>query len=141
MMEKMKKQDNPVQSAPPQAGKTKPIVLRLKKEKKSKRRYSRGLKEIQLMERHLTRSSYRMARAAEEGISYYRKLNRKSARKKRDGAIRDFVPNTGLAMSRAMREASPIAYDIARAINTKQNRRRLRGQLRSLSRTLRTRRW
>ena len=141
MSEKMETQENPVQSVLPQAGKTKPIVLTLKNKKKSKRRYSRDLEEIQRMERHLTRSTYRMAKAAEEGISYYRKLNRKSAKKKRDGVIRDFVPNTGLAMSRAMREASPIPYDFARALDTKQNRQRLRRQLRSLSRTLRAWRW
>jgi hypothetical protein len=118
-----------------------PIVLTLKKKKKSKRQYSKDLEELQRMERHLTRSTHRMARATEKGISYYRTLNRKSARKKRDGVLRDFVPNTGLAMSRAMREASPIPFDIARAMNTKQNRRRLRRQLRSLNRTLRAWRW
>ena len=32
----------------------KPIVLKLKKQKKSKRRYSKGLEEIQKAERHLT---------------------------------------------------------------------------------------
>jgi hypothetical protein len=118
-----------------------PIVLTLKKKKKSKRRYSKGLEEIQRMERHLTRSTHRMARAAEKGISHYRKRSIKSARKRRDGVIRDFVPNSGLAMSRVMREASPIPFDIARAMNTKQNRRRLKRQLRSMSRTLRAWRW
>ena len=118
-----------------------PIVLTLKRKKKSKRRYSKGLEEFQRMERHLTRSTHRMVKATEKGLSSYRKLNLKSSRKKRDGVLRDFMPNTGLAMSRVMREASPIPFDIARAMNTKQNRRRLRRQLRSLSRTLRTWRW
>jgi hypothetical protein len=118
-----------------------PIVLRLKKKKKSKRRYSKGLKEVQRMERHLTRSTHRMASATEKGISYYRKRSIKSARKRRDGVIRDFVPNSGLAMSRTMRVASPIPFDLARAMNTKQNRRRLKRQLRSVSRTLRAWRW
>ena len=119
-----------------------PIVLTLKKKKKrGKRRYSKGLEEAQRMERHLTRSTQRMARAAEKGITTYRKLSIRSAEKKKDGAILDFFPNSGIAMSRSMREASTIPYDIARAIDTPQNRKRLRRQLRSLSRTLRTWRW
>lgn len=119
-----------------------PIVLNLKKgKKKSKRRYSKGLEEFQEMERHLTRSTHRMARATEKGIRYYRQRSRKSAQKKRDGVIRDFIPNSGLAMSEMMREASPIPFDLARAMDTKQNRRRLRRQLRSMSRALRAWRW
>ena len=52
-----------------------PIVLELKKKKKKKkgpRRYSKGLAEVQEMERHLTRSMHRVARASEKGISSYR---------------------------------------------------------------------
>ena len=121
---------------------SKPIVLKLQKTKsKKKRRYSKGLEEAQRMERHLTRSTHRMARAVEEGISTYRKRSSRSARSKRDGAIRDFIPNSGLAMSRAMKEASAVPYDLARAMNTQISRKRLRRQLRSASRTLRRWRW
>lgn len=141
MTEKQEEQESTVQSTTTKTKRTKPIVLTLKKKKKPRRRYSKGLEEIQEMERHLTRSTHRMARATEKGISYYRKLNRKSARRKRDGVIRDFLPNTGLAMTRTMREASSVPYDFARAMDTKQNRRRLRRQLRSFSRTLRAWRW
>ncbi|MBC8504092.1 MAG: hypothetical protein H8D34_04505 [Chloroflexi bacterium] len=119
-----------------------PIVLSLKKKKgKKKRRYSKGLEEAQQMERHLTRSTHRMARAVEEGLSTYRKRSSKSARNKQDGAIRDFIPNSGLAISRGMKEASAIPYDLARAMNTQSSRKRLRRQLRSASRTLRRWRW
>jgi hypothetical protein len=119
-----------------------PIVLTLKKKKKrGKRRYSKGLEEVQRMERHLTRSAQRMTRAAEKGVTTYRKLSIKSAENKKDGAILDFIPNTGIAMSRSMREASTIPYDIARAIDTPKNRKRLRSELRSLSRRLRKWRW
>ncbi len=114
-----------------------PIILNLKKIRKSKRSYSKGLEEIQLMERHLTRASHRMARAIEKGISQYRGSSTKSAKKKRDGAIRDFIPNSGIAMTRALKEAYPIPSDIARAFNTKPMRRRIRRQLRGMTRTLR----
>jgi len=118
-----------------------PIVLSLKKRKKRTRRYSKGLEEIQRMERHLTRSSQTLARSTEKGITTYRKLSSKSAKRKKDGAILDFIPNSGIAMSRSLREASSFPYELAQAMDTPQNRKRLRRQLRALSRSLRAWRW
>jgi len=115
-----------------------PIVLTLKKKSRKKRRYSKGLEEIQQTERHLVRASHRMARAVEKGISNYRVESTKSSKKKRDGAIRDFIPNSGIAMAQMLKEVSPIPNDIARALNTKPMRRRLRRQLRGATRMLRT---
>ena len=117
---------------------TKPIVLTLKKKKKKrKRRYSKGLGEFQRMERHLTRSTHRLVRATDKGLSSYRKSSLKSSRKKRDGVIRDFIPNSGIALSRTLRSASPLPNDIARAMNTKLYRRELKRQIRTIRRTLR----
>ena len=78
-----------------------------------------------------------MALAVEKGISKYRTNSTKSSKKKRDGAILDFIPNSGIAMTRALKEAYPIPTDIARAFNTKPMRRRLRRQFRGITRTLR----
>lgn len=120
-----------------------PIVLDLKKKKKkkSKRRYSKGLEEVQEVERHLTRSMHRLARATEQGMADYRKRRAKSAEEKKDGAIKDFIPNSGAALSRTLKEISPLPDDLAKAMDTKRNRRRLRRQLRALSRTLARWRW
>ena len=117
----------------------KPIVLSLKSKKKRKKRTSKGLAEVQNIERHLTRASHSMARALEKGTADYRKNSRKSGRKKKDGVLRDFIPNSGLALSRAIKEASPIPYELSRAVNTKKSQRRLKRQLRQVSRSLR--RW
>ena len=116
---------------------TGPIVLNLKVKSKKKRRYSKGLEEIQQMERHLTRATHRMARGIEKGIAQYRLKSLKSAKKKKDGAIRDFIPNTGIAMTHTLKEISPVPHDVSRAINTKPMRKRVRRQLRGLRRTLR----
>lgn len=120
-----------------------PIVLELKKKKKKKspRRYSKGLAEVQEMERHLTRSMHRVARASEKGISSYRKRSLRSAEEKKDGAIKDFIPNSGAALSRTLKEISPLPNDLAKMVDTRQNRRRLRRQLRALSRTLKRWQW
>lgn len=123
---------------------TMPIVLELKKKKgggKGKRKYSRGLEEVQEVERHLTRSMHRVARATEKGISTYRDRSKESAEKKVDGAVRDFFPNSGAAMSRTLEEISPLPNDLARMMNTRQNRKRLSRQLRAISRTLERWRW
>ncbi len=119
----------------------KPIVIKLKKKNKKKKRYSRELEDIQRMERQFTRSSHRVAKAMEKGFSSYRKRRNQSAEKKQDGAIEDFVVNTGWATSRALREVSPIPYDIARTVSSKRVRRQLKRQLRRASRALRIWRW
>jgi hypothetical protein len=130
-------------SGPLAQAEDKPIVLNLKKEKKkkSKRRYSKGLEEVQEMERHLTRSMHRVARATEKGIASYRKRSQKSAEEKKDGAIKDFIPNSGRAISLTLKEISPLPDDLAKVMDTERNRRRLRRQLRALSRTLERWRW
>jgi hypothetical protein len=127
-------QDVPSRWQDYEEGPRSPIIFTLKRNKKRKRRYSRGLRDLQQMERRLTRSARRMSRSADKGMASYWKRREKSARKKRDGALRDFIPNSGWAMSRAMREASPLPYDLARAMSTRGTRRWLNRQVRMASR-------
>ena len=116
-----------------------PIIINLKKKRKKKRRFSKGLEEIQAMERHLTRASHRIVRGAEKGIANYRRNSLRSAKKKRDGALRDLIPNSGIAMTHALKEVGAVPNDIAQALNTKPMRRRIRRQVRGLRRSLRLR--
>ncbi|MCJ7623900.1 MAG: hypothetical protein MUO76_10380 [Anaerolineaceae bacterium] len=137
-MTEIKIDQDPMDQSDTQASEPgKPIVLSLKKKKKRKGRYSRGLEEIQRQERHFTRATHRLVRATEKGISSYRRSSLKSSRKKRDGVIRDFIPNSGKALSRTLRIASPLPNDIARAMDTRLFRRGLKRQIRTLRRTLR----
>ncbi len=93
-----------------------PIVIdRKKKKKKRKRRYSPGFKEIQLLERDLTKVTHQAVSSLDDGFDAYRQARDKSAGKKRDGAIVDFVPNVGQGVSETIRTASPIPYDVAKA--------------------------
>jgi len=115
-----------------------PIIINLKRKKKKRKRYSKGLEEFQQMERHFTRASHRMARAIEKGIGDYRLSSIKSSKKRRDGVIRDFIPNSGIALTHALKEIGAVPNDVARALNTKPMRRRLRRQLRGIRRVLRT---
>jgi hypothetical protein len=111
----------------------KPIVLKLKKGKNRKYRYSRGLGDIQKAEGQLTRVTKKAAQSVSKGVSEYDRQRRKSAGKKRDGAVRDFIPNAGIAMSEALGEAADIPTDISKMLNTKSSRRMLRRRLRMAS--------
>jgi len=111
--------------------------LKLQKRKKKKYRYSRGLGDVQKAEGHLTTVTKKALRSVSKGVSEYDRQRRKSAGKKRDGALRDYIPNVGIAVSEALSEGSDIPTDIAKMLNTKSSRRMLRRQLRMASDGLR----
>jgi transketolase len=116
----------------------KPIVLNYKPKKKKQKRYSKGLGDFQQVEGRLSRINRRVAKAMAEGASTYEKERKKSAGKKKDGAIRDLVPNLAEALSASLRETSSVPADVAAAVNTKGTRRLLRNQLRMVAGTLRS---
>lgn len=105
--------------------------------KRKKRRYSKGLKEIQQFERSLSKASTRVARAVAKGMETYRKRSATSALKKRDGALRDFSVNFADGLGKTMRVLSGVPSDLAKAVNTPRARKRMRRQLRAASRVLR----
>jgi hypothetical protein len=116
---------------------TKPVVINVKKKKK--RKYSRGLKDVQVAGRRAGKISSRMVRAVSKGMNAYRKASDKSARKKRDGAIRDFGLNAAKGLSRTLRSSSDLPFDMAKALDTRGSRRLVRRQIRAASRVLRFR--
>jgi hypothetical protein len=111
---------------------SRPIVMKTKKKKK--RRYSRGLRDVQVAGRRMTRVSSRTARAVVKGMNAFRKASDKSARRKRDGVIRDFGLNAAKGMTRSLRASSRIPLDFAKAFDTRASRRFVRLQLRAASR-------
>ena len=106
-----------------------PIVVERTKKKK-KKKYSKGTKDIQRMERRASKASQRLARAVADGLPAYRKKSNKSARKKRDGAVVEFIPNAAEGLSKSMRVASRVPADLAKAVNTKRVRRQMRAVVR-----------
>ena len=97
-----------------------------RKRKKKKIKYTRGLKQVQKLERGLSTASQRASRAMEKGLKTYRKRRNKSARKKRDGALRDALQNWSIGLGRALRVGSDAPYDVTRELNTSRFTRRLR---------------
>ena len=123
-----------------------PIVVELKprSEKRAKtakqpkaEMYSRGLADIQQAEADLLRVMRRATRAIGHGVDTYEQERAKSAEMKRDGAIVDFPHNSAKALSETLKEASEIPVDVAEAITTQNYRRRLRRNLKNVSKALR----
>lgn len=98
--------------------------------KKRKRKYSRRLRDVQEIDRAMAKASWRLNQAVADGFDTYRKRSDHSARKKRDGAIRDGIENWARAMGKTMKKASSAPSDIARAFSSKRMKRRIRAVVR-----------
>jgi Family of unknown function (DUF6312) len=85
-----------------------PIVVRPKKKKK----YSRNLRTIQELETGLTDSARRIAKAAKDGLDAYIDERDKSAKNRRDGAIRDLLRNQSKGLRKALSVAAEVPADI-----------------------------
>jgi|SRR5579859_1753170 len=113
---------------------TQPIVISTK-DKKKKRKYSRGLKEVQQNGRSLAKVSDDLARSLAKGVRTFRKASDKSARKKRDGAMKDLGLNLAKGLSKSLRASSAVPEDLARAMaGSGTVRRRQRKQIRLAAR-------
>lgn len=108
-----------------------PIVIEIKKKKK--RRYSRGLGDVQRSLRRMNKISSRTARAYYKGFDTLYRASDKSSLKKRDGALRDLSKNFGKAASKSLRASSRIPADIGKILNTRSTRRVIRRQIRIAS--------
>ncbi|HTQ79823.1 MAG TPA: hypothetical protein VMM92_07490, partial [Thermoanaerobaculia bacterium] len=93
----------------------KPVVYE-RTETKRKKKYSRGLKDAQRFEVDASRAAERLAQAVADGLSEYRSNRDKSARKKRDGAVKDVVRNAGLGLSKALEVAAQAPADLTRSV-------------------------
>ena len=85
--------------------------------KKKKRRYGRGMRGIQGLERGVTESLETVSEGVARMLRTYNKQREKSSRKKRDGALRDGMKNWAKAMGKGLRTAANAPYDFVRAAN------------------------
>jgi len=124
----------PVRSARP------PVILQesirvksVKTGKKKKRRYSFGLGTIQHLERGVTRSLETASKGVARTFSEYSERSDKSARKKRDGALRDGIENWTKALSKGMRIAAKAPYDFVKDVNRGPGSKQVRDTVRLLT--------
>ncbi len=99
---------------------------------KKKKLSSKGTRRLTEIDRRVSKAVRRVTRALDHGIDTYIERRDKSAEKRKDGPVVDFVENISSGVSQAVSEASPLLHDIAEAWNTRQ----LRTQVRRAARTL-----
>lgn len=109
-------------------------VVQLEVSGKKEKKYSKRLKDLQKGRERGAKALFKIANAVAVGIDKYRSESDKSARKKKDGAARDFVPNVADGIGKAIRVGSKAATDIGRIWNTKRRRKRTKKVLRNLNR-------
>jgi hypothetical protein len=97
-----------------------------KDKKKKKHRTSDGLRDAERFGHHASRASSRLTRAISRGFRTYEKERERSARKRRDGALRDVLENAALGLGATMRTASGVPYEVAQGTNTRGVRRQTR---------------
>jgi hypothetical protein len=121
-------------SAPP------PVILHesirvktVKTGKKKKRRYSFGLGTVQHLERGVTRSLETVSKGVARTFSEYSERSGKSARSKRDGALRDGIENWTKALSKGMRIAGEAPYDFVKNVNRGRGSKQVRDTVRLLT--------
>lgn len=98
-----------------------PIVVRLGKgrKKRGRKRYTRGFRDLQRLTLGQSRASYRLANGFAAGFDSFARRSRRSARRRRDGLLRDGFRNSARAFGRAAREAGRAPYEIARRVSTR----------------------
>jgi hypothetical protein len=122
----------------------KPIILNYTKWKKKgnnkvkegKPKYSKGLKDIQCLECDVVHIAETGAMAFSKSINTYLEERGRSARKKKDGAIKDFLHNSAKATSTYMKETSDIPIDVADSLSKFTFRKNLRKGMRRASKRI-----
>lgn len=82
--------------------------------KKKKKKYSKGLKNAQRFEEGMTKAQRRLAKAVFEGLDSWNRATDRSARKKKDGALRDVMKNSAKATEKAIRVAARAPRDFVK---------------------------
>ena len=95
-----------------------PIVYERTK-KRGRKRYSSGLKDPQKLEEGGSRAAQRLAQAVADGFGEYRRRRDRSAERKKDGAIKDFVRNVGRGAEEALRTGAKVPSDLTRYATNK----------------------
>lgn len=134
------KQGKPKSQSGPPSGKgpkyqaaSKPQVHVLEIKKKKKDGSSKASRRLEEIESRASRSLHRrVTKAVNKGVTTYIAKRKKSARKRRDGALVDFYQNAATGVSKALAKSSPVLTDVAKALNTKRLRKRIRRSVRGI---------
>jgi hypothetical protein len=99
-----------------------PIVVNLRGSRRRRRggkRYTRGFRDLQRVTYGGSRAAYRLMNGVAAGFDSFQRRSSRSARRRRDGLLRDGLRNAARAFSRAARQVGRAPYEIAREISTR----------------------
>jgi len=98
---------------------TMPIVIKRVKDKKGKKKYTRGTKPLQDLVLGASEAGYRATNSLSKGLKTFVKRTKKSSRKKRDGAVRDAIRNATVAFGDGVSELGRAPQDLAKRVSTR----------------------
>lgn len=95
-------------------------------EDEPRRKRSRSLRDVQRIERRLSKAALHMTHAVAEGLETYRRERDLSAERTRDGALVEMPVNVAKGLAATLEKSSRIPVDVARAFDTRTTRRAIR---------------
>lgn len=95
-----------------------------KKKKRKKKYSSKQARDFQEMGRGMSKGAFRMAYAVAIGLDTFYRSQNKSARKKKDGMMKDVMLNTARGLRDAGAEAARAPYDVYKRIDMWRQARR-----------------
>ena len=102
-----------------------PVVDDEGKKKRRKKKYSsKQARDFQDMGSAFSKGAFRMANAVAIGLETFHRSQNRSARKKRDGMVKDVMLNTAKGFRDAGQEAARAPYDIYKRVNVWRQARR-----------------
>ncbi|NTX01527.1 hypothetical protein HUA74_40030 [Myxococcus sp. CA051A] len=101
--------------------------------KKKKRKTSKGLKNLDKAHDNASRAMEHLSASVSDGLKTYRREQKASAEKKKDGALRDLMKNSGKAASDSLKTLSKVPLDLTRTIDNKRNRKQVRAVARFIA--------
>jgi hypothetical protein len=94
------------------------------KKKRKKKYSSKSSRDFQEMGRGLSKGAFRMAYAVAIGLDTFYRNQNKSARKRKDGMIKDVMLNTARGLRDAGAEAARAPYDVYKRVDVWRQARR-----------------
>lgn len=100
---------------------TTPLLLKREKSggDKSQKKYSRGTRGVQRLLYGVSKAAYRSTNSLTEGLDTFVKQSNKSAKKRRDGLIRESLRNASKGIADGVAEFGKAPEEITKRIGTR----------------------
>jgi hypothetical protein len=108
------------------------VIVEERRKKKRKRGSSRASRRLAGVEKRVSKAARKVAAGVDSGANRYIARRKRSARRRRDGALVDLCTNVARGTARAVRKSSPALVKVAKIPNSKRLRKGIRRVLRGV---------